>query len=103
MAPLGVASVLSLRRRCGLARIALEPLFDDVMIKLFGPKHPRQRLAMDELMLGAQTRWLQSRVEFVCFSPARAEDRVEMFKRFALQDGQTNRPRNSSRLTRLLF
>ena len=48
VAPFGIAPVLSLRRRRGLARIAVKPILDDIIIELLAPKHSRQRLAMNQ-------------------------------------------------------
>ena len=36
-----------------LAWIALDPILDDVVIELFAPKHPRQRLPMDTFVFVA--------------------------------------------------
>ncbi len=55
MPPLGVATVQALWRRWWLARIAFEPLLDDVMIKLLVPKHPGEGLPLNRTMLLAQT------------------------------------------------
>jgi len=48
-----IAPLFSLRRRRGLARIAVQPLLDDVMIELFAPQHPGHGLSLDRAMLCA--------------------------------------------------
>ena len=42
--PVVVASVKTLARRCRAGRIALEPAFDYIVVKLLRPKQPSQRL-----------------------------------------------------------
>ena len=45
MRPLMIAAVAALRRRRRIARIAIEPLFHHVVIKLLGPQHSAEALA----------------------------------------------------------
>ena len=51
MAPLGVAAVPARRPVEGACRIALQPFLHHVIVELFGPKQPGERLALDRLML----------------------------------------------------
>ena len=55
MPPLCVAAILSLRRRRGLTRIAVQPILNHVVIELLRPKHSGQRLAMNKFVFGTQT------------------------------------------------
>ena len=47
MPPLAVTALLTFGRRRWLRRIAIQPLLDDVMIKLFAPQHPGERLPLN--------------------------------------------------------
>src|SRR5262249_19218664 len=51
IAPTGVATFKPVGRRWRLAGIAVQPLVDDVMIKLFVPKKSGERLALNRAML----------------------------------------------------
>src|SRR4029077_4859980 len=67
MTPLRVAPVFALFRRRWVGGITLEPLTHDVMIKLFAPKHSRERLTLDRAVLLAQANRRERRVKFVGF------------------------------------
>ena len=54
MTPLGVTTIQTFVRRRRLARIAVQPLLDDVMIKLFVPKQPAERLSLNGTMFLSQ-------------------------------------------------
>ena len=81
MTPLGVAGVFAFIRRRREGRIPLEPLLYDVMIKLFTPKHSRQRLALDRAMLRAQTIGCERRVKFVGLARTFRKQIIEVRKR----------------------
>ena len=80
MTPLRVASVLTFLRRRRESGIAFEPLIHDVVIKLFGPKHSRKRLAFDRAVLRAQALGRKRGVKFIGFMRARFEQLIEVLK-----------------------
>ena len=72
VAPLRVAPRLSLHWRRRLARVTFEPILHNIIIKLFRPKHARQRLAVDQPVFFAQAGWFNFivkliRLEFASF------------------------------------
>ena len=71
MPPLGVAPLPALRRRRGLAGIALEPAPDVVVVPLLRPEQPRQRLAHDAPRVLAEPLRDHGRVELVGLALAR--------------------------------
>ena len=53
MGPVGVAAILAFLGRRRLAWIAFQPFLNDVVIKLFAPEHPGQRLTLNSFVFGA--------------------------------------------------
>src|SRR6266487_5195796 len=80
MTPLGIASVLTFLWRRWKSGITLEPLLHDVMIKLFVPKHPCQRLALDCAMFFAQTVGRERRIKFFSLVLAFCKQSIEVCK-----------------------
>lgn len=56
--------------------IALEPQLDAVVVELFGPEQPGQRLALDSFLVLAHATLVQRVVECVGFATAQVERRV---------------------------
>src|SRR5438105_8657842 len=65
MAPVRIAPELAKLRRRWLARIAVEPFFNNVVIELLVPKETGERLPLNGLLFFAQTSWRESFVEFI--------------------------------------
>ena len=57
-------------RTAGLARIAVKPILDDIIIELLAPKHTRQPLAHDIARIGRDGRRNNAAVKFICFLQA---------------------------------
>ena len=83
MPPLVVATVEALTGRLWLARIAVQPLFDHVMVKLFVPEETGQGLALNRAILFVQSFWRKLGVKLVCFRPPQFEHRIEIGERFS--------------------
>src|ERR1700680_153830 len=55
-------------RRRGTAGVSLQPLFDDIVIELFGPKQPGEALPHHALCVRRQIPWDNRRVEIIRFT-----------------------------------
>src|SRR6266446_3634747 len=81
MAPSVVATLLPFCRRRRLHRVAVQPLLDDVMIKLFAPQHAGERLALNGTVFLTQ-RWRRElRIKFISFVVSLLKDVVEVRER----------------------
>ena len=67
MFPIVIAAFASLGRRRRRFRIAVQPLLDDVVIVLFGPKQSAQCLAHYGAGIIGKIGWDYGLVELVCF------------------------------------
>ena len=67
MTPARIAAVIAFVRRRRLARIAIEPLLDDVMIKLFVPKQARESLPLNREVFLSYGSWRKRAVELFSF------------------------------------
>ena len=84
--PLMVAALATLRGRGRIARIAFEPIFDDVVIELLGPQHAGKTLSHDVLCIWREVLRNHCGVELVSFVLAEREGFVEAGKGvFALE------------------
>src|SRR6266513_1038896 len=81
MAPPGVPSVFTFRRRRRESGIALKPLLHDIMIKLFTPKHSGERLTPNRTKFLTQTRGRERGVEFVRFMRTLCKRIIEVRER----------------------
>ncbi len=72
--PLVIPALEAFRRRGRLARIAVQPLADDVVVILLAPQQPRERLSHHVLAVVAQRGRDDVRVELVGFGDPIVED-----------------------------
>src|SRR5262249_20403167 len=77
MPPLVIATIPALRRRERIAGITIEPLFNDIMIELFRPKHARDGLTHDVLWIWSEAWRGDCGVELIGFPATFGEGRIE--------------------------
>ena len=78
MMPASVAAGLALGRRRRLGGVALQPLLDDVIIKLLCPKHPGERLSLNGAVFAAQAARGERAVKLVRFLPSLRDEPIEI-------------------------
>ena len=78
MPPVGVAATLAAGRRGRLQRIAVHPASDVEEVILFRPQHARQRLTLDEPLVGVIHFVLQARIKGISFGDPAGEQRVDI-------------------------
>src|SRR5215472_10695244 len=81
MFPFAITTALSFRRRLGSIRIAVEPLLDHIVIELFRPQHPGERLAHHRASVVREMSGGHCLVELVSFVNSLAEDLFEIRER----------------------
>src|SRR5258708_13362669 len=96
MLPLGVATVLPFVWRRELAGVAVDPLADVVVKKLFRPNHAGERLALDVARVGIDVVRLQSRVKLISLAQTRGKVGVEITERFRPPEFSNSPPPPSS-------
>ncbi len=80
VSPLVIAAFRALRGRGRIARIALQPVLDHVVIELLGPQHAGKALAHDVLRVRRKILRNDRRVELVGFALAESKRLVEAGK-----------------------
>src|SRR6266849_9325449 len=80
MSPLVIAAVLAFLWGRRIARIALQPVLNYIVVKLLGPQHPGETLAHDVLGIRREVLWNDCRVELVGLALAERERFVEVGK-----------------------
>jgi hypothetical protein len=78
MLPLVIPPLKAFSRRFRCGRITIQPLFDNVMIELFGPEHAGECLAHDQLRILGQIFGNDGLIELICLVDATAEDLLEI-------------------------
>ena len=85
----------------GLLLIAFEPVFDDVVIKLFGPEHPCKPLPRDLFGIRRQVLRNNRLVKFISFVLTSGEDSIEINRQQSQeQTGSGQSAANGGRLAR---
>src|SRR5215467_2493839 len=101
MAPYVIAPMPASFRGRRLSGIAIEPVANDVVIKLLGPEHPRERLAHDVLCVGREVLGYHGSVEFVCLALSRFKDLFKLTAQWVYRLGRIGQAQADGRcLTR---
>src|ERR1051326_358953 len=82
--PLVIATANTLAGRFGCAWITIEPLFDDVVIELFGPEHAGEGLPHDEAFVSREVSWDYGFVKLIGFTKTIGEYLVELCEGFSV-------------------
>src|SRR5438270_12616922 len=102
MLPLAISAVLAFLRWGRICGIAIQPIFDYVMVELLGPQHAGETLAHHVLSVGRENTRNDGGVEFICFAMTKCHDVIEITKRaLALEIGFRQTQANKLRLTGL--
>ncbi len=72
--PMGIADMQALGRRCGLGRVAVEPLVHIEIVELLGPQQPGQCLALHIARIGVGDAVLQGGIEVIGLLTAQLEE-----------------------------
>src|SRR5215472_10813494 len=97
MAPFGITATRSFGRGRGLSSISRNPPGYVVMIKLFAPDHPGERLSLDVARVRIGDTLLQFRKILIRFTATLRHHAIEILKRHAkLAIGQADTDRQIS-------
>src|SRR5262245_41970884 len=81
MPPIGIAPVLPFLWRWRITRVAIEPQFNAIMVKLFAPQQSSERLPLHSPGIFTQIGSLHHRVKLIRLFYALLKNRIKVFKR----------------------